>query len=737
MNKCTCLIATLVLASTVAAQPIVVMDGSADDVLYGPPVATQNTETGFGDSNLGRPDLANGSELNQVYGFVHDDGAEKWLCLVLSGNLESNGNRLDIFFDSVAGGQNRLLATNPGTPGEKLLRMAELPDDPNFPGLTFSAGFEADYWVAANVFGSDPTSVFLDYARLWISESDPGVLYFCGSGLTKCETLGGALTGGDDGCPTLYCTIDNRNVDGVPGGDSFAFPEEVRTGIELAIPLSALGDPTGDIKITAFVNGQQHNFISNQLLGGLFGSTNLGEPRQVDLSTTAHAPFSISATPIDPVGACCVGTSCSLTTQINCGGVWLGANTNCDGNPCDAVPSGACCFDDDYSGVCEIHTAIDCVARDGDYQGDGTTCAGCPCLLPPSGACCDGETCTEDIREEDCLAAAGDYVGDFTNCDDSPCEAGACCDVTDCTDVRSFECEGDRFFGGVMCADGPCDDPTILTPHVAGGMQGWDPTSTPMTETSPGSNIWTHAFTGLDPDTRFTFKITNGFDGEDPDHRSVPSADSWCFSDATGNLLITYDGNFYSDGWSPDRDRLPLPDYSDPGTWVAAGDFQSEVGGDDWDNASAVTVMTPTGTPGIYRYENTGLPAGPWLWKAVISGSWDSISWDARSVNTGDMEFVIGAETDTFALYVDALTGVVRVEITPGGPELCAGDLNCDGIVDFDDIDPFVAALGCQGGDPNCWDPNCPWLNGDTNDDGSVDFDDIDPFVARIGATCP
>ena len=73
----------------------------------------------------------------------------------------------------------------------------------------------------------------------------------------------------------------------------------------------------------------------------------------------------------------------------------------------------------------------------------------------------------------------------------------------------------------------------------------------------------------------------------------------------------------------------------------------------------------------------------------------------------------------------------------PAAPELCAGDLNCDGAVDFDDIDPFVAALGCQGGDPNCWDPACPWLNGDCDDDGTVDFDDIDPFVARIGATCP
>jgi hypothetical protein len=62
--------------------------------------------------------------------------------------------------------------------------------------------------------------------------------------------------------------------------------------------------------------------------------------------------------------------------------------------------------------------------------------------------------------------------------------------------------------------------------------------------------------------------------------------------------------------------------------------------------------------------------------------------------------------------------------------------LNCDGVVDFDDIDPFVAALSCPDGDPNCWQSTCPWLNGDCDGDGNVTFDDIDPFVTRIGTMC-
>ena len=59
------------------------------------------------------------------------------------------------------------------------------------------------------------------------------------------------------------------------------------------------------------------------------------------------------------------------------------------------------------------------------------------------------------------------------------------------------------------------------------------------------------------------------------------------------------------------------------------------------------------------------------------------------------------------------------------------GDLNCDGDVDFDDINPFVFALT----DPHAYQdahPGCPVANGDVNSDGRVDFDDINPFVVIL-----
>ena len=73
--------------------------------------------------------------------------------------------------------------------------------------------------------------------------------------------------------------------------------------------------------------------------------------------------------------------------------------------------------------------------------------------------------------------------------------------------------------------------------------------------------------------------------------------------------------------------------------------------------------------------------------------------------------------------------------VTTGLP--CPGDLNCDGVVDYHDIDDFIAALSCPGGNPSCWSPSCPWLNADCNEDGVVNYGDIDAFVARIGIPCP
>ena len=59
------------------------------------------------------------------------------------------------------------------------------------------------------------------------------------------------------------------------------------------------------------------------------------------------------------------------------------------------------------------------------------------------------------------------------------------------------------------------------------------------------------------------------------------------------------------------------------------------------------------------------------------------------------------------------------------------GDLNCDGVLNFDDINPFVLALSDPLGYALAY-PNCPFENRDINGDGLFNFDDINPFVALL-----
>jgi aminopeptidase N len=60
-----------------------------------------------------------------------------------------------------------------------------------------------------------------------------------------------------------------------------------------------------------------------------------------------------------------------------------------------------------------------------------------------------------------------------------------------------------------------------------------------------------------------------------------------------------------------------------------------------------------------------------------------------------------------------------------------AGDLNCDGAVDFQDINPFILALTDAGGYAAAY-PGCPPVDGDVNADGQVNFGDINWFIGLL-----
>jgi hypothetical protein len=79
----------------------------------------------------------------------------------------------------------------------------------------------------------------------------------------------------------LQMAIDNSNSAGVTGDGPYTDattgnPQDVTTGIEFSIPLSEIGNPTGDIKLFFFVNGGGHDYASNQFSGTGILEGNLG-----------------------------------------------------------------------------------------------------------------------------------------------------------------------------------------------------------------------------------------------------------------------------------------------------------------------------------------------------------------------------------------------------------------------------------------------------------------------------
>jgi hypothetical protein len=221
------------------AQPTV--DGTLAGDSYGGAASVQAVETGFGD---------NQSELNAAYCTM---GGSR-LYLVLTGNIENNFNKIEIFIDSKAGGEN-VFSGVPGNDGA--FRMT---------GMRFDPGFEADYHLIARRGNSGGDRFDLDFAELGTPNFSSYGDIFGGS------QVGSGATGTGLNTQPIEVAYDDSNVGGVAGGNGAANQAAalaVQTGLELSIALADLGSAGGDIRVLAFVDNQDHNFASNQFLGPL------------------------------------------------------------------------------------------------------------------------------------------------------------------------------------------------------------------------------------------------------------------------------------------------------------------------------------------------------------------------------------------------------------------------------------------------------------------------------------
>ena len=281
--------ATAFIGSAVNAQDITV-DGFLDNA-YGDARAIQNTATGFGNAQVGQVDFCDGSELDGGFSIIQDGN----LHLFFSGNLESNFNHLEVFIDAIPGeGQNPILNNNPDVDFGALGNMGTygVEGDKDYaPGLTFDDGFDADFWMDMGC-GGDPFELYMSYSALLTgggTEADSG---FAGPGFGG---AGGVLTAKNG----IMAAIDNSNVAGVDGcieGDCTIGKgpdgSGVFTGMEIMIPLEVLGYTDGDsLKVTAFINNNEHFYVANQFLPGINGLNNLEYSRAVNLANIEGDQF--------------------------------------------------------------------------------------------------------------------------------------------------------------------------------------------------------------------------------------------------------------------------------------------------------------------------------------------------------------------------------------------------------------------------------------------------------------
>ena len=183
-------------------------------------------------------------------------------------------------------------------------------------------------------------------------------------------------------------------------------------------------------------------------------------------------------------------------------------------------------------------------------------------------------------------------------------------------------------------------------------------------------------------------------------NNSAGSGSARVFSGVDGSVLYNFDGDSSLDGFG--------------GSVSGAGDVNGDgfddliVGtlGDDNNGSASGSARVFSGSDGSVLYNFDGDSVGDRFGTSVSS---------AGDVNgDGFADFIVGAE-----LHGANRGGYARLFVS--GPPIL-GDCNQDGVVNFLDINPFIALLAS----------NTFLEQADCNQDDAVNFLDIAPFIAIL-----
>jgi len=192
-------------------------------------------------------------------------------------------------------------------------------------------------------------------------------------------------------------------------------------------------------------------------------------------------------------------------------------------------------------------------------------------------------------------------------------------------------------------------------------------------------------------------------------------------------------GNCILGDWCLDSlaDRVP-PQYW---TWWTGKDLQTGASAHEMGHCWGLAHTDDITNPVTHQYDSPyTVMYYWWTWPNYPVNPADP-SWPLRGLHAWARD--LGPGGARYASYQDAFTLTYRAPWFGVPTSSYLGDVNCDGHVDFDDINPFVLALVDHAAYGSAY-PACNLYNADCNGDGVVDFNDINPFVAcLVSGGCP
>ncbi len=190
----------------------------------------------------------------------------------------------------------------------------------------------------------------------------------------------------------------------------------------------------------------------------------------------------------------------------------------------------------------------------------------------------------------------------------------------------------------------------LAGPSVVGSMQGWDPADPAYDLAINGNGVWVLTKTLVAGFYEYKVTETDAWDGNDfpgPNQSFTLASDgpvTWYVN--LGGTVGVKEGDEFV--------------FHSPNPPIMVGDFQSELGGSDWDQTDTVnTVMTDADLDDVWEFTAVVAPAGPYQGKVVLNNNWDQSTGDNASFSSDGISpvtFTYDMSTNTTTVSTQVVT---------------------------------------------------------------------------------